>query len=205
MASPDGELVDASGRVASAADAAAVSVVADRASELSDAAKDAVGLHASALEDVAGDVPGHVEAFAIQFPPRSPANLQASVVAEWSDGGWDYQAVRYTRYLGLAPSRHVVYRWPGGDATVACEWVGWTARGVTTNGFSGVHVCRAKRPQAVSSMPCLSLRNDVIGGPNGFAFGSMTVFVDGVPTYTGAVTNGITSEVWEFDNGARIK
>jgi hypothetical protein len=51
----------------------------------------------------------------------------------------------------------------------------------------------------------LTYRHERFGGVNGFDFGSALVMVDGVPTFTGIITNAVTFEEMEFRNGVLIE
>jgi hypothetical protein len=53
----------------------------------------------------------------------------------------------------------------------------------------------------VRNIRALTYRHEKFGGLNGFDFGSALVTVDGVPTFTGSVTNQVTGEVLDFRNG----
>ena len=195
------ELIDASGIIAAKADAVAVSYVATNATLIADAAHTALTNSVAELATATNDIPACIESFSLQFIRKSPANLMGHVVDGWFDGTYDWQAVRYSKYIAKAPKRSIVYTTPSGSVSAECEWDEWVPKGITRNGYGGVHICKAERPTTLRSAKILPRIKDVFGGDQGFDFGSMTVFVDGAVTFTGTITGKTSNVTLTFDNG----
>lgn len=200
----DGALDDETGVLASKIDTSSIEYVSEKASEVAEAASLGAISAVNGLFAATNGIPSRSEGFSLQFIRKSPANLMGHVVGEYSQGEYDYQYVRLTKYISEPPKRQVVYTTPSGDAKSECEWVSWTASGIKYNGYGGVHLCRFKRPSSVSGKSCLSYVKDIFGGENGFDFGTMAVFVDGSQTVTGVFTTKVSRAVIEIKNGAII-
>lgn len=205
MQSADGGILNDSGQVGSAAEAAAAGEAAEHAGEISDAANVAMTNALVTLDEAAGQAATNAIALALVAAPETVrSNLTAYVVKTESDGTNDTQWVWFNRQLALAPSRYVVFETYGRAATNRAEWVEWTNTvTVVRNGrtWEGCHVCTVARPAWARGVACLDLPNEKFGGPFGFDFGDMLLTTGGQPLYTGLVTNGVTGEVLYFDNG----
>lgn len=194
----DGRVVDRSGTVVSYADAVAQKTVATNIQRIASATAQGITNALSALWNITNQIPSHAEHVALYLPRATPAdNLAGEVVDEGTNGTTDWQTVRYSQYLALAPHRQVNYTYLGTTATVECVWDTW-------NPSSLVHRCSFPRPAAFRGVLINSRRHDTMGGAKGFDFGSALVTVDGKATFTGPVTNALTGDVWEFRNGVRI-
>ena len=192
---------DASGKIVAAADAQAIQYVAENAAEIADAATDGLTNSVADLMSATNGMPNRVESFSVQFIRKSPANLMGHIVANWFDGTNDWHAVRYSKHIAKAPKRKIHYTTPSGEVTSDCSWINWTSAGITTNGWGGVHICKAERPADLRNKRIMPIIRDVFGGSNGFDFGSMSVFIDGEPTCTGSFTGLTTRAVLTIDNG----
>lgn len=195
----NGRVIDRSGTVVAYADAAAQKALATNLQHISVATARAVTNSISQLWAVTNLVPKSAHHIQLYLPRTTiPANLAAEVVAEGGDGVSDWQIVKYSQLLAIAPNRHVEYVYPGGTATVACVWDKWDANSYTNR-------CTFPRPGMLRGRLVNSRRHDAIGGPKGFDFGSAIVSVNGKPTYTGFWTNNFNGVVYRFRNGAYIK
>ena len=191
----EGKVVDPSGVVVSAADAAAQRTLAKNLQRVATATAIGVTNALSSLWAVTNLVPDNAHHVQLYFPRATiPLNLAAEVVEEGADGDTDWQVVKYSQLLTIPPNRHVDYVYPGGTATVAAVWDGWDASSYT-------HRCTFPRPAIVRGKLINSAKHDIIGGPKGFDFGSAIVTVNGKPTYTGYWTNNFNGVVYFFENG----
>lgn len=191
----NGKVIDRSGTVISHAELVALNVLATNINQITTSAHNAMVEAVGELKAVTDQVPSHAEHIALYLPPTSsPNNLMGEVIAEGTDGITDWQIVRYTQYLLIAPNRHVEYSYLGSTATVECVWDNWDKDSLE-------HRCTFKRPTLYQGKLIRSYVHDRFGGAKGFDFGSALVSVDGKPTYTGAWTNSITGEIHNFRNG----
>lgn len=200
-----GEIMNDGGKVGRAAESAAAGEAAERAAEIGEAANVAM---TNALQTLVtaqtGAATNAIALALVVMPETSRSNLTAYVVKTTTAGAVDTQWVWYNRQLDLAPNRYVVYETHDRAATNKVKWVDWqTTETITHNGrtWEGCHRCTVTRPTWAQGVTCLDLPNDRLGGPTGFDFGDMLVTIDGVPAYTGFVTNGVTGAVLYFDNG----
>ena len=200
----DGRLEDETGVLASKIDTTSIEYVSEKASEVAESASHGAVSAVRDLFAATNGIPNRAEGFSLQFIRKSPANLMGHVVGEFTQGEFDYQYVRLTKYISEPPKRQVIYTTPDGNAKSECEWVDWKPQGIKFNGYGGVHLCRFKRPDVASGRPCLSYVKDILGGENGFDFGTMTVFVDGSQAVTGIYTTKVSKAVIEIKNGAII-
>lgn len=196
MATPDGRPLEPTGRVAARADAVALDVALARAGELADSARAAMTNAVAALAAVTNQVPESAQHIAVSVPSLGAPNLQGMVVSEGFDGTNDWQVVRFNQFLSVPPRRTVEYVRPGSTSTVECAWdYPW-------DGSNAEHRCTFPRPAWMAGdMVIRTRRREIFGGPGGLSFGAALVTVDGVPAFTGAVTNGVTGQVLIFDNG----
>lgn len=201
----NGEIMNDSGKVGSAAASAAAGEAADHAGEISEAAGVAMTNALLALEVASANAATNAIALAlVAAPEMSRMNLTAYVVKTETDGMNDTQWVWFNREIALAPNRYVVYETYDRATTNKAEWVDWTnAVTVVKNGrtWEGCHVCTVARPTWAQGGACLDLPNETFGGPLGFDFGDLLLTSGGEPLYTGFVTNGATGAVLYFDNG----
>jgi hypothetical protein len=195
----NGKVVDRSGTVVSYADAVAEKTIATNIQRIATATANGVTNAMHSLWSVTNQIPSHAEHIALYLPRvDTPPNLVGEVIDEGTDGTNDWQMVKYSQYLIIAPNRHVQYSLFDETATVECVWDKW-------NATSLVHRCTFIRPQRFRGKLVNSRRHETIGGAKGFDFGSALVTVDGKPTYTGAWTNSITGEIHNFRNGVILK
>ena len=195
MGDGNGHVIDPSGVVVSAAEAAAQLSLATNLQQVSVSTARGITNALSSLWAVTNLVPDKAHHVQLYFPRSSvPLNLTAEVVEEGSDGVTDWQTVKYSQMMAIAPNRHVDYVYPGGTATVAAVWDDWKPNSYTNR-------CTFVRPAIVRGRLVNSYRYDIIGGPKGFDFGSALVTVNGKPTYTGFWTNNFNNVVYQFVNG----
>ncbi|MGN0875884.1 MAG: hypothetical protein ACI4TC_01280 [Kiritimatiellia bacterium] len=208
LATADNQLIDASGKLVSFAEAVELEVATEEVKTISEAARVSLTNSLQYLYSNTNRVAKYSQSFAIAFAPESaPDNLQAYVVDESTDGITDVQWVWYSHELDLPPNRFVVYEYFGGSVTNAVTWAeagtpkGWSKEGTTRKGWNGCHRCTVTRPVFAQGVTCLTKANDTFGGANGFNIGSMQLTVNGQPTVTGYITNRVDC-VWAyFDNG----
>lgn len=195
----NGKVIDRSGTVISHAEVVALNVLATNLNQIAKAAHEGMMKAVGELEAVTNQVPSHAEHIALYFPsPSEPKNLMGEVIAEGSDGVTDWQTVRYSQKLLLAPNRHIEYTYLDTTATVECVWDKWDATSL-------VHRCTFQRPSVIRGIPIRSYMHDRMGGAKGFDFGSALVTVDGKPTFTGTWTNKLTGAEHLFRNGVLQK
>lgn len=204
----EGHLAGDGGVVGEKASTDAIDATAASAGQIADAANQAMLDAMAYLYSNTNNMATNCVMVALQLEPEMAAtNLTGYVVKTTTDGYTDHQWVWYNRMLALKPNRYVTYSYYGGSQNVKAEWVDWTTNGVsvTVDGvtWNGCHECTVTRPAFAAGETCLDLPNDVWGGANGIEWGDMLLTSRGVPLYTGFVTNGITDEVWYFDNGFR--
>lgn len=195
----NGKVIDRSGTVVSHADAAAQMALATNLQEIARATAGGVTNALQSLWNVTNQIPSHAKHIALYVPrQRTPLNLTGEVISEGTDGVTDWQIVKYSQLLTIAPNRHVEYTYLNVTATVECVWDKWDKDSYT-------HRCTFKRPTALKGKLINSRWHETIGGAKGFDFGSALVTVDGKPTFTGAWTNALTGEIHNFRNGAISK
>lgn len=200
----DGELVDASGTLVAHADAVAHAVLAANVTNVATTASTAVAHAGKLLTDSTNQIPGRAYSYSLHLEPVDPRKNLTAHIIDWStDGTTDVQLVRYSLSMQKPPNRTVKYRSANHTATAKAEWDDWRPEGVSINGVGGYHRCTILRPSTMVGLPCLTISNEVLGGDQGFAFGSMTVMIDGLLTFSGVVTNGET--VLTFDNGVLMR
>lgn len=205
MQDGDGEIINDSGAVGSAAETAAIDNVATNAHQIADAARVVLTNALERLHGAQSHAATNAIGLAFAFAPESQrTNLTGYVVKTESSGSIDTQWVWYNRELALKPSRFVAYEMQGRAETNKVTWVDWDSpQTVTIDGrtWQGCRVCTVTRPVWARGLPCLDRPNDILGGPSGFDFGDMLVTVGGVPAYTGIITNATTGATLYFDNG----
>lgn len=195
----NGKVIDRSGTVVSYADSVAQMTLATNIQKIAEATSRGVTNALSALWAVTNQVPDYATHLQLYFPHGStPLNLMGEVIDEGTDGTTDWQIVRYSQLLSIAPNRHIEYCYYNTTATVECVWDTWETDSYT-------HRCTFTRPAALRGVLINSRRHEIIGGTRGFDFGSALVTVDGEPTFTGAWTNKLTGAVHQFRNGVILK
>lgn len=196
MAGADNKPVNDQGKLAAYADMIALSNAADaitaQAVVISNAMFDAI----DGLLDVTNRIPAKATHIALYLPRlNASANLAGEVISESSDGITDTQIVRYNQRLLLAPNRSVEYIYNDVTTRVSVAW----AEPWDTNALE--HVCTIRRPSHVRNVRALTYRHERFGGATGFDFGSALVLVNGMPAFTGIITNAATGAEMEFRNG----
>jgi hypothetical protein len=206
MVSPSDRVMDLSGAIVAAADAAVQSNEAERVAAVSDAAIEGMKSAFGALYAVTGNVPDVAYHVALAIAPiGSERSLTGFVVKEETDGVTDTQWVWYSHALAAPPVRHVEYTTPNGVFNQSVAWINWNADGETLvvdgRTWKGCHKCTIPRPVSARNLPALTRQNEIFGGLNGFDFGSAVVTVGGKPAFTGTVSNDVTGATLRFDNG----
>lgn len=200
-----GEIFNDDGQVGRKAQVDAANVAADNASELSDAAEASVQVQLDRLDAAASQTATNSIGLALVYPPETDrTNLTFYVVKTETDGITDTQWVWCNWDLSMSPSRFVVYETYGYCSTNKFTWTDWSVKtNITVNGvtWTGCKKGTVTRPEWARGKSCLDIRNDVLGGVNGFDFGDLTLTVSGATPFTGFVTNGITNEVLYFNQG----
>lgn len=203
-----GQIHGDGGKVAQLAETEAVNEVADNSSAVADAAKSSMEASMEYLLGQTNNMAQSGIGIAIAFPPETDdPNLRGFVVKTEYANGKDIQWVHYNTELSLPPNRTVTYETYGSSEMVKAVWSPkWDAAGtnLTVSGrvWNGVHRCEVQRPSWAIGKACLDIPNEVWGGANGMEWGDMLLTHDnGVPYYTGYVTNGVTGQVAYFDNG----
>lgn len=207
MKNQAGEIINDSNQVGDKSKVAAADVTAEKAGEISIAAREAMETALSSLDEAKKSMATNALALAFVVPPETTrSNLTAYVVkTEVINGGLqDRQYVWFSHDIALAPNRFVVYETYGQCSTNKVKWLNWKESvDITVNGrtWRGCKVCDVSRPSWAVGESCLDLPNDTLGGPDGIDFGDILITVGGVPAVTAFVTNNITGEVAYFDNG----
>lgn len=193
-------IVDRSGQVVAYADVAVQRSLATNIQHISNIVLSAVTNSLNALWDVTNQVPNNAHHISLYLPPKGVQNnLTGEVVAEGTDGVTDWQVVKYSQYLAIAPNRHITYKYLDTVAIVKCEWdKPWSKTNLE-------HRCTFSRPTLLQNKLIRSYTHDRIGGDQGFDFGSAVVTVDGVPTFTGTWTNQLDGSIHCFKNGTKIQ
>lgn len=191
---------DASGKVVAYAEAEAQKQSALSLQRISDATTAGITNALSSLWGVTNQVPTHAEHIVLSISRTStPANLAGEVIEEGTDGTTDWQIVKYSQYLALAPKRHITYHYLATTSKVSVVWdTPWDKTSLT-------HRCTFTRPAIAKNYIVRTYPHDVMGGDNGFDFGSALVMVDGKPTFTGIWTNKLDGSIHTFRNGVRLK
>lgn len=207
MVDGEGHLSGDGGIVGEKASTDAIDEAASNSYQVAEAAIDSMNASMQYLYSNTNNMATNCVMLAMHVAPETVnSNITGYVVETTSDGHYDHQFVWYDRVLGLKPIRFVTYSYFGGSENVKAEWVSWTTNGTTrtVNGrtWSGVHECVVERPVFARGKTCLDLPNEEWGGASGINWGDMVLTTgQGVPLYTGFVTNGVTGQVIYFDNG----
>lgn len=195
----NGKVIDRSKTVVSYAESVAQMTLATNIQKIAAATSQGVTNAVQSLWAVTNQIPSHATHLQLYIPQGStPLNLAGEVISEGTDGITDWQIVKYSQLLSIAPNRHIEYCYYNTTATVECVWDDWNAESYT-------HRCTFTRPAAFRGLLINSRRHEFIGGAKGFDFGSALVTVDGEPTFTGAWTNKLTGAVHQFRNGVILK
>ena len=206
MIDENGEISNDNGAVGEKASTDAIDELADNATEIANAAADAITNAMTIVYDKTNAMARACVGIAVAIAPETDrTNICAFVVKTESDGTNDTQWVYYNKTILLKPIRHILYTDATHQDSVKVAWQNWTTNGVslTYNGktWNGVHVCTATRPTWAHGQSALDLPNDAWGGANGIDWGDCDIRVGGVSAYTGYITNGVTGAVIYFDNG----
>lgn len=206
MVSEDGELIDDSKTIISAAETAAVDAASEEVTSIAEAATAAAGAVGGQLTEAAGDMAQYCKSFALAFAPETDRdNLTGYVVKETTAGGVDTQWVWYNRQLPLAPVRWVEYQGDYITNAVKVAWTSWSAAGetVTIGGrtWTGCHKCTIIRPAWARDVPCVTLPNEIFGSENGFELGDANLTLDSEVPYTGEVRREDIGIVEYWNNG----
>lgn len=205
MQDEEGGFLNDGGTVGDAATAAANGAAATAAAAICEASNTAMTNAMSSLDAASASAATDALSLALVVAPDAArSNLTAYVVKTATDGTNDTQWVWYNREISCAPNRFVAYETYDKAATNKVVWTDWTnAVTVVQNGrtWEGCHVCTVTRPTWAVGVPCLDIKNDIFGGPAGFDFGDVLLTCNGVPLYTGMITNAATGQVAYFDNG----
>lgn len=195
----EGGIIDRSGQVVAFADITAQRTLATNIQSISTATLNAVTNSMQSLWEVTNQVPSHAEHISLYLPQSgTPLNLTGEVIEEGTSGDEDYQIVKYSQYLAIAPNRHIRYVYMNTTAIVSVVWDDWDPSNLT-------HRCTFPRPDALKNKTIRSYAHEIIGGDKGFDFGSALVTVDGSPTFTGEWTNKLDGTIHTFKNGVKIK
>lgn len=191
---------DASGKVVAYAEAEAQKQSALSLQRISDATTAGITNALSSLWGVTNQVPTHAEHIVLSLPrTTTPVNLVGEVIEEGTDGTTDWQIVKYSQYLALPPKRHITYHYLAITSKVSVVWdAPWSKTSLT-------HRCTFTRPSIAKNYIVRTYPHDVMGGENGFDFGSALVMVDNKPAFTGIWTNKLDGSTHTFRNGVRIK
>lgn len=206
QASPDGRLVDPSGRLVPYADEAGRSNRIHAVGQTLGAAHAGLTNAFQALVSKTNQIPERGIALRLSMKPGpSRANFYAYAPHETSDGTNDTVRYYFSHALEVPPKIQRRYRNGRQTAFVEGAWQGYSTNGVTVTDAQGVawhgcNVCTFARPTWAVGYPVRPNRHPSLGHPaSGFDFAGATVFVDGRKTLTGYVTNG-TERIY-FDNG----
>lgn len=200
MADKDNKPTNDQGKLVSFADAVAQSTLAHEVTRNMGVISQAMTNAISSLAAVTNLIPAKSLHLQVYLPRLyDSGNLTGEVISESSDGITDTQTVRYSQKLKMPPNRAIEYVYNDVTARVSCVWKEpWDTNSLT-------HVCTIARPSMLRNKRALTYRHERFGGANGFDFGSALVTVDGIPTFTGIITNAITLEEMEFRNGVLIE
>ena len=200
MANKDNKPVNDQGKLVSFADTVAQLNLAYEVTKSMGVISQAMTNAIESLTAVTNLIPAkslHLQVYLPQL--QTPENLTGEVISETSDGITDTQTVRYSQKLKIPPNRAIEYVYNDVTARVSCVWKEpWDTNSLT-------HVCTIARPSMLRNKRALTYRHERFGGANGFDFGSALVTVDGIPTFTGIITNAVTLEEMEFRNGVLIE
>ena len=206
-------LVDRSGVVVTKAETVAVDLAADEVKSISDAAKAGTDAALADLYDGTNNMARYAKCYQLYFPPETTrSNITQYVAAESTDGTNDFQWVWVNYRFTLKPVRYVDYCCGVNTQAVKSAWVradgsdGWEPDGVSVvdefgQTWNGCHKCRLVRPAWAVGKPCVSRRNDRIGGKGGFLLGDANLTVDGIVPVTGVFTNYVNGTIEFFNNG----
>ena len=202
-----GELHDPSGQLVAYADEIG------RQNRAGDVQQVIVGAHSgmtNALQrvyDLTNRVPERGVALRFSMEPSTERqNFFAYIVDESTDGTNDVARYYFSHVLDVPPKIQRRYRSANASVYVGGEWLDYStngvavvdAQGVTWNGCNAI---RFARPAWAFGYPVRPNRHCTIGHPvSGLDFAGAMVFVDGRPTLTGYVTNGLKRAY--FNNGA---
>lgn len=196
-----GELIEPSGTLLSHARGANMETTAASLTNITAAAFAGLTNGLERLWSVTNKIPDRGVTLALTMNPGvDRTNLWFYAAAQTSDGTNDV-AWYYSSYkLNTMPK--IQRRYYGETETfyVEGEFIDWKNDNIETNGFSGCKRVRFTRPEFARGVTLVPNPHVKIGSPtHGFDFGGCVVTVNGRPTLTGYITNGVKRLY--FDNG----
>jgi len=203
----DGSFNDPSGLLVKQADETGRTQRAEDVKQVTDAAYSGMTNSMQRVYDLTNRVPSRGVSLRFSMKPsQDRANFFAYIPQETSDGTNDLARYFFSNVLAVAPKIQRRYRNGTDTVMVEGEWQNYTTNGVTVTDTQGVawqgcNICKFARPAWAVGRPLRPNKHPVLGHPvSGLDFAGAMVFVDGLPTLTGYVTNG-TARLY-FDNGA---
>jgi hypothetical protein len=201
-----GELIDPSGQLVKLADEIGRQNRANDLQQVTDAAHAGMTNALGRIYAMTNQVPerGISLRFSLK-PSQERANFFAYIPKQTTDGTTDSVWYYFSHELKQPPKIQRRYR--NGESTVFVEgvWKNYSTDGTTITDAQGIawhgcNLCEFARPAFAVGYPSRPNRHPVLGHPtSGLDFAGATVYVDGVQTLTGYVTNG-TERIY-FDNG----
>ena len=198
-------LVDASGTIASKADAIAVGTVTEGASAISDAAREAMESAIAGLASVTGQVPERAQHVVLRIRPDLAARAALTMVLTNATVSADGRTLSFVaaanRLLGTRPSMTLSFGdGVDGEEAAKVKWTGdWDAESAT-------HAGSVEIPAKYRGRPACLFENVTLGDAEGlFDFGSIVVSVGSRPAWNGVVTNGLDGAEVKVRNGFFMK
>lgn len=201
-----GELHDPSGRLVAYADEVGRQNRAEDVRLVIQGAHDGMTNALQRVYDLTNRVPERGVALRFSMKPSAERrNFFAYIVDEETDGTNDVARYYFSHVLDVSPKIQRRYRSADSSVFVEGEWLDYSTNGVSVMDAQGIvwngcNAIRFTRPQWAVGYPVRPNRHCTIGHPvSGLDFAGAMVFVDGRPTLTGYVTNGL-QRIY-FDNG----
>lgn len=194
-------LVDGTGVVAAKADGAAVETVSRGASEVAEAAGNAMDAAVQSLSSVTGQVPARAQHVVMYGRPdlaaRAALTFALTNAAVSADGKTLSFVAAANRLCSSRPSMTLTFA--DGVSAEQKAKVRWTG---TWDAESATHAGSVEIPAAYRGRPTCLYENVRIGDDAGlFDFGSVVVMVGGRPGLNFAVTNALTDAELKVVNG----
>lgn len=194
MRSGAGDLVDATGVLATYAKVKTMEAVLDDIEEVTTAAFQGMQAALDQLYALTNNLPDVGCSLKLALQPDSMRqNFWAYIAAQTTDGTNDTAWVWFSQELETPPK--LTRRYWGETETGWAEGVfpDGLASPVSTNGFSGCHRVTYERPAFAKGVLLVPDEYLGIGAPDrGLSFASAIVTVDGKLTYTGLLTNSVS-------------
>ena len=194
-------IVDASGTIASKADAIAVGTVTEGASAISDAAREAMESAIAGLASVTGQVPARAQHVLLCVRPDLAARPALTMVLTNATVSADGRTLSFVaaanRLLGTRPSMTLAFGdGVDGEETAKVKWTGdWDAA-------SASHAGSVEIPAKYRGRPACLFVNVALGDAGGlFDFGSLVVAVGTKTAWNGVVTNTLDGAEVKVENG----